>query len=186
LHEILLAAAQKAGVEVRCGLAASEIHDDNDGVTVDFSNGQTGAFDLLAGFDGIRSPAAPPRRHGVRAASLGLRRVAPASASARLRAGNGVPPGDRQQGGAMPLADDLMYLFHIRPEARDAVFERRDYPDLLRERLRNMAATSPRSARRSMQARTSSTADRAMMLPWPWFAVGFAIGGDARMSFLRT
>jgi hypothetical protein len=37
--------------------------------------------------------------------------------------------------GAMPLSNDLMYLFHIRPEASDAVFAREDYPRLLRERL---------------------------------------------------
>src|SRR5256885_1862120 len=30
LHEILLGAAQRAGVEVRCGLTASEIHQDDD------------------------------------------------------------------------------------------------------------------------------------------------------------
>ena len=53
LHEILLAAAQRAGVEVSLGVTISEIHEDNDRVTVDFSNGQTESFDLLAGFDGI-------------------------------------------------------------------------------------------------------------------------------------
>lgn len=55
LHEILLVAAQRAGVEVSLGVTISEIHEDNDRVTVDFSNGQTESFDLLAGFDGIRS-----------------------------------------------------------------------------------------------------------------------------------
>src|SRR5216684_2544860 len=34
LHEILLAAAQRAGVEVRLGLTASDIHEENDNVTV--------------------------------------------------------------------------------------------------------------------------------------------------------
>src|ERR1700674_231895 len=46
LHEILLAAAQRAGVEVRCGLTTSEIHEENDGVSVDYSNGGTDSFDL--------------------------------------------------------------------------------------------------------------------------------------------
>ena len=53
LHEILLAAAQRAGVEVSLGVTISEIHEDNDRVTVDFSNGQTESFDLLAGFDAV-------------------------------------------------------------------------------------------------------------------------------------
>src|SRR2546423_7457452 len=47
LHEILLGAAQRAGVEVRCGLTVSEIRDRNDAVTVDFSSGRTDSFDLL-------------------------------------------------------------------------------------------------------------------------------------------
>src|SRR5207248_7668115 len=37
LHEILLAAAQRAGVEVRLGITVNEIHEENDRVTVDFS-----------------------------------------------------------------------------------------------------------------------------------------------------
>jgi hypothetical protein len=38
--------------------------------------------------------------------------------------------------GAVPLADDLMYLFHIRPEKFNAAFSRESYADLFRERLR--------------------------------------------------
>src|SRR5258705_2346494 len=136
LHEILLAAAQKAGVEVRCGLTVSEIHDGNDGVTVGFSNGQPDSFDLLAGFDGIRSAtrlhlvgtAFVPRPSGYGAWRLQVPRPGYLRGMEFLQ-------GIGSKAGAMPLADDVMYLFHIRPEARDAVFERDDYPALLRERL---------------------------------------------------
>ena len=55
LHEILLAAAERAGVQVRLGVTVSEIHEDKDRVDVRFSTGQRDSFDLLAGFDGIRS-----------------------------------------------------------------------------------------------------------------------------------
>src|SRR6202035_4198598 len=55
LHEILLAGAERAGVQVRTGLTVSKIHDEKDRVTVKFSDGRVAAFDLLAGFDGIRS-----------------------------------------------------------------------------------------------------------------------------------
>src|SRR5260370_401149 len=37
--------------------------------------------------------------------------------------------------GAMPLSDNLMYVFHIRPEAADAVFKREDFADLFKARL---------------------------------------------------
>jgi 2-polyprenyl-6-methoxyphenol hydroxylase-like FAD-dependent oxidoreductase len=52
LHEILLGAAQRAGAQVVLGVMVGEIQQ---GVYVRFSNGQADSFDLLAGFDGIRS-----------------------------------------------------------------------------------------------------------------------------------
>src|SRR5215475_13083504 len=134
LHEVLLAAAQGAGVDVRCGLTVREIHDYDDRVTVDFSNGETGTFDLLAGFDGIRSTtrlhlvgtAFAPRPSGYGAWRL----QAPRPDDVR---GMEFLQGVGSKAGAMPLRDDLMYLFHIRPEAPDASFERSDLPTLLRE-----------------------------------------------------
>ena len=57
LHDILLAAAERAGAIVRTGLAADDIRDEADGVSVRFSDGRTNRFDLAAGFDGIRSAA---------------------------------------------------------------------------------------------------------------------------------
>jgi 2-polyprenyl-6-methoxyphenol hydroxylase-like FAD-dependent oxidoreductase len=48
LHEILLAAAKRAGVDVRTGLTVNKIHEDKDRVTVTFSDGRFGSFDLLS------------------------------------------------------------------------------------------------------------------------------------------
>ncbi|MEA2948332.1 MAG: hypothetical protein QOI40_3662 [Alphaproteobacteria bacterium] len=185
LHEILLAAAQKAGVDVRCGLMASEIHEDHDGVTVDFSNGQTGSFDLLAGFDGIRSAtrlhlvgtAFVPRPSGYGAWRLQVPRPDYVLGMEFLQ-------GIGSKAGAMPLADDLMYLFHIRPEARDAVFERQDYPDLLRERLAQYGGYFA-EVRATLDASSGIVYSpiEPMMLPWPWFRGRVAVGGDAAHVF---
>jgi 2-polyprenyl-6-methoxyphenol hydroxylase-like FAD-dependent oxidoreductase len=185
LHEILLAAAQKAGVDVRCGLMASEIHEDHDGVTVDFSNGQTGSFDLLAGFDGIRSAtrlhlvgtAFVPRPSGYGAWRLQVPRPDYVLGMEFLQ-------GIGSKAGAMPLADDLMYLFHIRPEAREAVFERQDYPDLLRERLAQYGGYFA-EVRATLDASSGIVYSpiEPMMLPWPWFRGRVAVGGDAAHVF---
>jgi 2-polyprenyl-6-methoxyphenol hydroxylase-like FAD-dependent oxidoreductase len=185
LHEILLAAAEKAGVEVRCGLTASEIHDGNDGVTVDFSNGQTDSFDLLAGFDGIRSTtrlhlvgtAFVPRPSGYGAWRLQVPRPDYVRGMEFLQ-------GIGSKAGAMPLADDFMYLFHIRPEARDAVFERDDYPALLRERLAQYGGYIA-EIRASLDASSDIVYSpiEPMMLPWPWFRGRVVIGGDAAHVF---
>jgi len=124
LHEILLAAAERAGAQMRLGLTVSEIHDEHDRVAVRFSDGRTDAFDLLAGFDGIRSTtrlhlvgtAFVPRPSGYGAWRLQVPRPDYVRGMEFLQ-------GIGSKAGAMPLANDLMYLFHIRPEERGAVFE---------------------------------------------------------------
>jgi 2-polyprenyl-6-methoxyphenol hydroxylase-like FAD-dependent oxidoreductase len=185
LHEILLGAVQRAGVKVRLGLTVDEICEDDDRVTVEFSDGRTDSFDLLAGFDGIRSTtrlhligtAFAPRPSGYGAWRLQVPRPDFVRGMEFLQ-------GVGSKAGAMPLADELMYLFHIRPEAPGAVFDREDYPDLLRERLAQYG---------SYVAAIAATLDTAsdivyspiepMMLPWPWFRGRVVIGGDAAHVF---
>jgi 2-polyprenyl-6-methoxyphenol hydroxylase-like FAD-dependent oxidoreductase len=181
LHEILLGAAQQAGVKVELGCTVDEIEDEGDRVAVTLSNGQTKTFDLLAGFDGLRSTtrqhlygsAFVPRFSGYGAWRVQVPRPDYVRGMEFLQ-------GIGSKTGAMPLSDDLMYLFHIRPEARDAVFERKDYVALFRERL---------AAYGSYVAEVSASLDansdivyspiEPMMLPWPWFRGRVVIGGDA-------
>ncbi len=185
LHEILLAAAERAGVEVRTGLTASEIHTDQDRVTVQFSNGRTESFDLLAGFDGIRSrtrlhlvgTAFAPRPSGYGAWRVQVPRPDYVRGMEFLQ-------GIGSKTGAMPLSGDLMYLFHIRPEAPDAVFERQDYPDLFKQRLAQY-----RSYVADVAAALDASSDivyspiEPLLLPWPWFRGRVVIGGDAAHTF---
>ena len=126
LHEILLAAAQRAKVAVRTGVTVSQIDDGGSGASVKFSDGQTETFDLVAGFDGIRSAtraylfgsAFAPRPSGYG----GWRVQVPRREDVR---GMEFLQGIGSKTGAMPLADNLMYVFHIRAEAPDAVFRAR-------------------------------------------------------------
>src|SRR5262249_61353129 len=97
------------------------------GVPVQFSNVGSERFDLLAGFDGIRSAtrahlvgtAFAPRPSGYGAWRLQVPRPHDVRGMEFLQ-------GIGSKAGAMPLADDLMYLLHIRPEAPDAEFARED------------------------------------------------------------
>ena len=181
LHEILLAAAKRAGVDVRTGLTVNKIHEDKDRVTVTFSDGRFGSFDLLAGFDGIRSTtrlhlvgtAFAPRPSGYGGWRVQVARPEYVRCMEFLQ-------GVGSKTGAMPLADNLMYIFHICPESPKAVFTRADYPDLFRERL-----SQYRSYVADIAASLDANSDvvyspiELMLLPWPWFRGRVVLGGDA-------
>jgi 2-polyprenyl-6-methoxyphenol hydroxylase-like FAD-dependent oxidoreductase len=185
LHEILLGAAQRAGAQVRLGLTVSDIHEADDRVDVRFSNGQHDTFDLLAGFDGIRSStrlhlvgtAFAPRPSGYGAWRVQARRPPEVRGMEFLQ-------GIGSKTGAMPLSNDIMYLFHIRPEAADADFAGQDQAALFKERLAQYGGYAAEIA-----ASLNSESDivyspiEPLMLPWPWFRGRVVIGGDAAHTF---
>jgi 2-polyprenyl-6-methoxyphenol hydroxylase-like FAD-dependent oxidoreductase len=185
LHDILLGAAERAGTEVRLGLTVEKIDDHDDSVSVQFSDGRSGTFDLVAGFDGVRSvtrhylvgTAFVPRPSGFGAWRLQVPRPDYVRGMEFLQ-------GIGSKTGAMPLNDNLMYVFHIRPEAADAVFEREDYPRLLKERLAQYGSyVADVSAALDARSDIVYGPIEPMMLPSPWFRGRVVIGGDAAHTF---
>ncbi|MBM3529464.1 MAG: FAD-binding protein [Alphaproteobacteria bacterium] len=181
LHEILLGAAQRAGADIRLGVTADAFHDDGDRVDVAFSNGMRDAFDLVAGFDGIRSTT---RLHLVgtafapRYSGYGAWRVQAARPDEvrRMEFMQGVGC----KTGAMPLSNNVMYLFHIRPEAPDANFDGQDRASLFRERLKQFGGfVADIAASLNSESDIVYSPIEPMLLPWPWFRGRVAIGGDA-------
>jgi 2-polyprenyl-6-methoxyphenol hydroxylase-like FAD-dependent oxidoreductase len=181
LHHILLGAAERAGAQIRLGVTVDQIHDDRDRVEVTFSDGRRDALDLLVGFDGIRSTT---RLHLVgtaftpRPSGYGAWRVqAPRRRDVR---GMEFLQGIGSKTGAMPLSNDIMYLFHIRPEAPGADFTGQDMAALFRERLAPYGSYVAEIA-----ASLNSKSDivyspiEPLMLPWPWHRGRVVIGGDA-------
>ena len=185
LRNILLAAAQRAGVEVRLGTMVQEMCDEGERVVAEFSDSRAETFDLIAGFDGIRSAtraylvgtAFVPRPSGYGAWRLQVPRPDYVQAIEFLQ-------GIGSKAGAMPLSNDLMYLFHIRPEAPDVVFAREDYPRLLRERLAQYGSyVAEISASLDASSDIVYSPIEPMLLPWPWFRGRVVIGGDAAHVF---
>ena len=181
LHEILLGAAKRAGAAVRTGLTVSDIRDDGGRVVALLSDGRSETVDLVAGFDGIRSAT---RQHLFGTAFVphasgygGWRVQVPRRAEVR---GMEFLQGVGSKTGAMPLADDLMYLFHIRPEAPDATFERRDYPRLLQERLAPYGSyVAEIAAALDANSDIVYSPIEPILVPWPWHRGRVVIGGDA-------
>ncbi len=185
LHEILLAAATHAGVTVRTGMTATHIDDDPERATVTFSDGRTAAFDLVVGFDGIRSAtrahlfgtAFVPRPSGYG----GWRVQVPRHDDVR---GMEFLQGIGSKTGAMPLADDLMYVFHIRPELPDAIFPREDYAELFRQRLFGYGSyVAGVAAALNKDSDIVYSPIVPLLLPWPWFRRRVVLGGDAAHTF---
>jgi 2-polyprenyl-6-methoxyphenol hydroxylase-like FAD-dependent oxidoreductase len=185
LHKILLGAAERAGVQIRLGIEVRDIAQDEDHVHVTFSNGERDSFDLLAGFDGIRSTT---RLHLVgtafapRPSGYGAWRVQ-APRPDRVR-GMEFLQGVGSKTGAMPLGNDIMYLFHIRPEAADAIFPAQDMARLFKERLAQYGDyVAEIAASLNENSDIVYSPIEPLMLPWPWHRGRVAIGGDAAHTF---
>ncbi|MGA8610757.1 MAG: FAD-dependent monooxygenase [Xanthobacteraceae bacterium] len=185
LHEILLGAARRAGVEVRTGVAVSEIHDEKDRATVAFSDDGAGSFDLIAGFDGIRSTTRlhllgttfAPRPSGYGGWRVQVPRHQDVRCMEFLQGIGG-------KTGAMPLGEDLMYIFHICPEEADTDFKREDYTDLFKARLSPYGSyVADVAASLNANSDIVYSPIEPMMLPWPWFRGRVVLGGDAAHTF---
>ena len=185
LHQILLGAAERAGAQIRLGVTVDEFSDQKDRAGVRFSTGESDAFDLIAGFDGIRSTA---RLHLVgttfapRPSGYGAWRVqVPRPDYVR---GMEFLQGIGSKTGAMPLADNLMYVFHIRPEAPNAIFAPEDHARLMRERLAPYGSyVAEVAAALNDKSDIVYSPIEPLMVPWPWFRGRVALGGDAVHTF---
>lgn len=185
LHDILLTAAKASGVEIRLGVNVDEIQDRGDAVSVIYSDGRPDSFDLLAGFDGIRSTtrrhlvgtAFVPRPSGYGAWRLQVPRPEYVKGMEFLQGIDG-------KTGAMPLSDNAMYLFHICAEDQGAVFDRQSYPELLRQRLQQYGSyVAEASATMNENSDIVYSPIEPMLVPWPWFRGRVVIGGDAAHAF---
>ncbi|MBS1239994.1 MAG: 2-polyprenyl-6-methoxyphenol hydroxylase [Proteobacteria bacterium] len=135
LHKVLGDRALGAGAEIRLGVTAEGLADQGGGVTVHFSDGSEGRFDLVIGADGLNSQvrgalfpeAGEPEFTGQSVWRYNLPRPDDLDA---LHVYNG-PIG----AGLVPISEDLMYLYLTTPEPGNPRYERAGLASRMREKV---------------------------------------------------
>ncbi|MFK7958149.1 MAG: FAD-dependent oxidoreductase [Lysobacterales bacterium] len=137
LHKVLGDRAKAAGAKVRLGVTADEIDDEGKKVSVKFSDGTSGVYDLVIAADGIYSQtrsmilpdAASPAFVGQSVWRYNFNKPAELDA---LRAYEG-PIGI----GLVPLSSEMMYMYVTTPEPGNPRYAHDSLAAALREKLSN-------------------------------------------------
>jgi 2-polyprenyl-6-methoxyphenol hydroxylase-like FAD-dependent oxidoreductase len=181
LHEILARAADRAGIRVQYGTTVENVATDADGAHVQFSDGRTGRYDVIAAFDGVKSAQRERVFRGAhRAAYAGVviwRVTTPRPAE--VTRGH-VYQSVGAKAGLIPISADNMYLFLVTPEPEGTRVEKHDLPEMLRERLWSFAGPVG-EIRDDLRADDDVVYSplQEVMLPDPWFGDRTVICGDA-------
>lgn len=142
LHKVLGDRAIGAGAAVRLGLTVDTLDDDGTGVSVRFSDGSTGRYDLVIGADGLYSqtramlfPDAPtPEFTGQSVWRYNFPRTADVTCLSAYEGETGI--------GLVPLSDALMYMYVTTSEPGNPRYERDTLAAAMRAKLANIAAPS--------------------------------------------
>ena len=181
LHRLLAAATRASGANVRLGVSVPAIEQSDDAVSVTFTDGSTGAYDLVVGADGINSrtramlfPDAPAP------AFIGQgcwRAVVPRPAAidcAHVYVGGPV------KAGITPVSQDEMYLFLLQHVPDNPRMPEERWAALLGEQLRDFGGPLG-AVRESLgaSARINYRPLEKLLLPPPWHRGRVVLIGDA-------
>jgi len=180
LHQVLGDRAKAAGAQVRLGVTAEAIAQDADGVSVRFSDGSEGRFDLVIGADGLYSqtrrqimPDAPtPEFTGQSVWRYNFDKPESLDCLQAYEGAIGV--------GLVPLSQTLMYMFVTTPEPGNPRYPVAGLAAQMRQRLEG---TAPAIAELAAQI-TDDDAVVYKPLEWlfvdgPWHEGRVVLLGDA-------
>jgi 2-polyprenyl-6-methoxyphenol hydroxylase-like FAD-dependent oxidoreductase len=145
LHKVLGDRAIGSGATVRLGLTVDRLDDDAGGVTVYFSDGSDGRYDLVIGADGLYSqtrqmlfPDAPePEFTGQSVWRYNFPRTEDVTGLSAYEGKTGL--------GLVPLSDTLMYMFITTPEPDNPYYERDTLAASMRAKLSELPAPAIRA-----------------------------------------
>lgn len=181
LSRILIGAAEGAGAKIRYGTTVEDLDDRGDEVSVTFTDGTAADYDLVVGFDGIKSPLRtrlfgddyPPVYSGHVVWRLTVPRPDRAVRSELFQS-------PRSKGGYIPLTKETMYLLLVTSEPEGVHYDPADFPDMLRERLAEFEGPLG-DIRDNIKEGDDIVYSplSEVLLPPPWHKGLVVLGGDA-------
>lgn len=140
LQKVLAESCAALGAETRLGLTLKQLDDDGSGVTVTFSNGSVGRYDLVIGADGVYSqvrdmvlPAAEkPEFTGQSVWRYNFPRPAALDALQVYNGSTGV--------GLVPISNEVMYMYVTTPEPGNPRYPLRGLAAAMRAKLSGCAS----------------------------------------------
>jgi 2-polyprenyl-6-methoxyphenol hydroxylase-like FAD-dependent oxidoreductase len=181
LHRILIAANERAGVQISYGTTVAELADDNGAAQVKLTDGREAEYDLVVACDGVNSPTRnrlfgdqfQPAYTGFGVWRVTVPRPPDVHGGALFQAVD-------RKAGYIPLSQETMYLLLVIAEPHHARYDKAALPAMLRERLEPFTGIVG-------QIRDAITDDDDVVygplseirLPAPWFGGRVAICGDA-------
>jgi len=183
LHRIFQDHTVSSGADVRAGVMTSALEDRGDSVEVVFTDGQTRAYDLVVGADGLHSQV----REMVFEGAPRARYTGQVCWRYNLPRIDGLDKiwmylGPTGSAGFVPLAEDLMYILTIEkpPEGSAVRLERDGIAAVYRERLAPFAG--PVAAARELIVDDHAVVYRPVenvLVPPPWYRGRVVLIGDA-------
>ena len=181
LQRILHAAAERAGANLNFGVTLDDLSDEQSHVRVTLTDGRVEDYDLVVGFDGIKSPlrkqlfgtAHDPEFTGYAVWRLSLPRPPEVTHTMLFQ-------GDGTKAGVIPLSEHSMYLLHVTPEPGNPKHDPRDFGTLLKERLAGYGGLIGR-LRDSIDGPEGIVYSplSEVHLPAPWYVGRTIVLGDA-------
>jgi 2-polyprenyl-6-methoxyphenol hydroxylase-like FAD-dependent oxidoreductase len=183
LHRIFQSHTVASGADVRAGVTFSSLRDEGDRVEVRFTDGDTRAYDLVVGADGLYSQV----RETVFGAHLKANYTGQVCWRYNLPRIDGLDKiwvyiGETGTAGFVPLAPDLMYMLTIEkpPEGAPIRLEQQGIAAIYRERLAQFGG--PVAEHRELLVDDDAVVYRPVenvLVPPPWYRGRVVLIGDA-------
>ena len=181
LHRILIAATERHDVKIHYGTTMQSFTDTGSVVEVVFTDGRQATYDLVAAFDGIKSPVRHTlfgAEHDAVYSGFGVFRVTLPRPD--FVDGTRVYQAVGVKAGFIPLSGSTMYMFVVTPDPQGVNHRREDFADIVRERMAPFGSL-PGEVRDGLTSPEgivfSPISD--MLLPLPWFRGRVGVLGDA-------